>query len=657
MGIESGGSKSSAGGGGGNSSSLWGYAGYATKLGTLLADSLAEPNTYDWSNNTAKYDQRKVRKYKALMKQYEDIAGVANDATASQYGEMAPYGGEISKLGKSVINSADEEYIGTDVPKTDWASGLMNAFSPERSLKQADWGVRNTDNKIYWLGAINPFGVGMQFSRDLGDAYSKMDIAKRQMESSKFTSPQVQSPLANYGTAKKGLYAMKSVPVEVEGNELKLRKEANGQYVKVQKYVGPKHEQGGIDTRVNDGDIIIPTDKVKDVELLLATGQHNKIEGIVNTLPTKTMKAQDGLNVFGWQNWVGDYTSATKPDPNSVKVGLYFKKPFNEYQPKTIVEATKGITQYVPKTNVTTPTAVQIPNVNKQNESELNSLANLYKPFPPEAEINNPFSPKEDNPLSSNQKSQNVYVAPTQEEMSGVSRDNEDTSIWGNVKKGWNDMDSFERGNTILSGAEGAYALGSLIKEWFRKPSDEVQPIIPQRPTQVKNVKLNQDVSPFIAAGEQNIMKQAGSARKSMTEQGVNPLYANAATASPAMNANLELRSKAAEMSNQISAQEANINANINMANAQQINAWKKDVASLRYEYDKLNAQIKLAENEEISKAKSSLWQMLFNTGANYLSNDLYYTAYKDAKERGNISGMAGNLYVNKNQYNQGANI
>ena len=84
-----------------------------------------------------------------------------------------------------------------------------------------------------------------------------------------------QAPMYEFGTAA----AEMSKPVEVEKDELVLRKNPLGKFKVVADFKGGKsHEQGGEDYVLKEGDIVFPGKKRKQIRDFVSTGNHAAIE-------------------------------------------------------------------------------------------------------------------------------------------------------------------------------------------------------------------------------------------------------------------------------------------------------------------------------------------------------------------------------------------
>lgn len=84
-----------------------------------------------------------------------------------------------------------------------------------------------------------------------------------------------QAPMYEFGTAA----AEMSQPVEVEKDELVLRKNPLGKFKVVADFKGGKsHEQGGEDYVLKEGDIVFPGKKRKQIRDFVSTGNHAAIE-------------------------------------------------------------------------------------------------------------------------------------------------------------------------------------------------------------------------------------------------------------------------------------------------------------------------------------------------------------------------------------------
>lgn len=191
------------------------------------------------------------------------------------------------------------DVVGT-VSKDDNAKTVGNILSGTGSMAAAGASIGGP------VGAAVGGGLGLATSiiSSVRDKEAKKEADKaaavsykvNQTKSKMAPAPNTQADMYEFGT----MAANADKPVEVERNEIVMRKNDLGKFeIKADFKGGKSHEQGGEDYQLQEGDVVFPGNKRKTIMRHLKSGNHEGIESERLKLPKdlpQNNELKDGIN-------------------------------------------------------------------------------------------------------------------------------------------------------------------------------------------------------------------------------------------------------------------------------------------------------------------------------------------------------------------------
>lgn len=513
--------------------------------------------------------------------------------------------------------------------------GLNQAWQPEQYTtefgKKADkWSdtagrvaglIGGTAATIATGGAAAPvvaasYGAGSAINSQIVDKGDEIERKKALRDAADFSTPPVMqpyNPMSSYGTgygfARNGMVSGRTARVEVEDDELKLRKMENGGYSIVQDYDNaPSHEQGGKDISMRPGDIIIPNYYRNTVLAALQSGRQDIIDQVVSSLPQYTesdLMASNGLvrgcmrcggrrkemqgggtwdetnkeQVSGFQQWYN-----TQPDITPISLGEN-NKYLGIYGPQTKNAWNLLGNQYLDERY----------NFNKVN---VPSLPVSYKP-----ESN--LSPNELNLVNSTnfvEKPQPVNINYN----NIISGKNSRESNFGNW---WNSM---EMGDKLITGAAAGTFLTNAIglgASLLRKPDEMPAFVGPEAPERVPMVNLMTG----LGARERRLRGQVdtalNTAYKTSQEQGMTSPGMMAMANASYGQLNAEANASIEQLRSNIEDMQTRYNIAIQQGNQSQANQYRMRLSELQNTYNQWTQQYLAQRNANIMAERQALLQ------------------------------------------------
>lgn len=155
-------------------------------------------------------------------------------------------------------------------------------------------------------GALSAFQT-VTGNKKMEEAQRREAVLKRSLELSKNYSPEnnTQSTMYRRGTKNLNTYRAGAKEVEVERDELVLRKDKVGRFIVAADFQGgDTHEEGGEPYVARQGDIIIPANKRDIVMKHLRNGDNKAIDKVRSSLPKDVPsdnKLEDGVDLGGYK--------------------------------------------------------------------------------------------------------------------------------------------------------------------------------------------------------------------------------------------------------------------------------------------------------------------------------------------------------------------
>ena len=233
-----------------------------------------------------------VRKAVSLPKLKEGVDALDPKKDSYDSSKVAGISTAVGQVGGAAFDTFDKQQQG----KTSVGGATLKGAASGASLGSVagPWGAAIGGVVGGAAGAISSTMSNKKIDRD-----NAVNLAQKEQlqKNSKYSYlPNTQSAMYAEGTA----MAKEDKLAEVEKDEIVLRKDVQGKFVKVADFSGGKsHAQGGEPYVVSQGDVIFPGHKRDLINSYLKNDNHSAIDGERQKLPKempKSDKLQDGID-------------------------------------------------------------------------------------------------------------------------------------------------------------------------------------------------------------------------------------------------------------------------------------------------------------------------------------------------------------------------